>query len=276
MRGVAADRAALGLDDHIREAAPVVDPAVGLVHGVVALVELGDVGVEAVRVLHHELASPDDAEPRPGLVAELGLDLVHRDRQLLVRVDQIAYQAGHHLLVGRAQAHLVAAAQGQLHQQVAVGLVPARFLPDLDRLQGRHQQLDGPGGVHFLPNDLAGLVQHPQAQRQIRVRPRAKLADHARPEQEDMAGSHGVGRGFLERRNQSIRPAHEIIPPGKPRKARLSPRRTSGQDVGHCDPAKLRPLEEKRDGLARRENLDRTDTRRGQDRCGPRPGDQSS
>ena len=150
VRGVAADRAALGLDDHVRKAAAVVDPAVGLVHGVVALVELGDVGVEAVRVLHHELASPDDAEPRPGLVAELGLDLVHRDRQLLVRVDQVAYQVGDHLLVGRAQAHLVAAANGQLHQQVAVGLVPARFLPDLDRLQGRHQQLDGPGGVHLL------------------------------------------------------------------------------------------------------------------------------
>ena len=38
----------------------------------------------------------------------------------------------------------------------------------------------------------------------------------------------------------------------------LNPRLTSGQDVGHCDPAKLRPLEEKRDGLVRRENLDRT------------------
>src|SRR5271157_6174760 len=31
-----------------------------------------------------------------------------------------------------------------------------------------------------------------------------------------------------------------------------------GQDVRHRDPAKLRPLEEKRDGLVRRENLDRS------------------
>ena len=69
----------------VGEAAAVEDPAIGLVHRVVARVELLDVGVEAVGVLHQELAGPDDAEPRPGLVAELGLDLVEGDRQLLVR-----------------------------------------------------------------------------------------------------------------------------------------------------------------------------------------------
>src|SRR5208282_93198 len=34
--------------------------------------------------------------------------------------------------------------------------------------------------------------------------------------------------------------------------------RLPGQDVRHCDPAQLRPLEEKRDGLVRREYLDRS------------------
>src|SRR5262245_27593548 len=83
VRGIPADRSALGLDDDIGQAATIEDPAVGLVHRVVALAELGHVGIEAVRVLHHEFPSPNDAESRTWLVAELGLDLIHRDRELL-------------------------------------------------------------------------------------------------------------------------------------------------------------------------------------------------
>ena len=106
MRAVAADRAALGLDDDVGDAAAVEDPAVGLVHRVVAGVELLDVGVEAVGVLHQELAGPQDPEPGAGLVAELGLDLVERDRQLLVRPDQVADDVGDDLLVGRPERHV--------------------------------------------------------------------------------------------------------------------------------------------------------------------------
>jgi hypothetical protein len=40
------------------------------------------IGMEAVGVLHQELARAHDAEARPDLVAELGLDLVVVDRQL--------------------------------------------------------------------------------------------------------------------------------------------------------------------------------------------------
>ena len=183
VRAVAADRAALGLDDHVGDAAAVEDPAVGLVHRVVAGVELRHVGVEAVGVLHQELASPQDAEAGAGLVAELRLDLVEGDRQLLVRLDEVADQVGDDLLVRRPERHRLVAADGQLHQEVAVRLEPARLLPELDRLQGGHQQLERAGGVHLLADQPDDLAEHPEPQRQIRIGPRAELADHPRAEQ---------------------------------------------------------------------------------------------
>ena len=45
---------------------------------------LRGVGVEGVGVLHEELAAAHEAEARPDLVAELGLDLVEVERQLAV------------------------------------------------------------------------------------------------------------------------------------------------------------------------------------------------
>ena len=93
----------------------------------------------------------------------------------------------------------------------------------------RHEQLDGSGGVHLLADDLDDLLQHPQPQRHIGISPGAQLADHARPEQQDVAGSHGIGRCFLERRNQSMRPAHLCKPPGTIRLARSRPRLRSGR-----------------------------------------------
>jgi len=42
--------------------------------------QVGVIGVERVAVLHRELAPAHDAEARPDLVAELGLDLVRNAR----------------------------------------------------------------------------------------------------------------------------------------------------------------------------------------------------
>ena len=61
------------------------------------------------------------------------------------------------------------------------------------------------------------LCKHAQAERHIGVGAGAKLTDHPRPQKKDMAGSDGVGRSFLERGNQSMRPAHVCKPPGTDR-----------------------------------------------------------
>ena len=88
VRAVAADGAGFGFDDGVGDAATVEDPAIRLVHRVVAGAKLVDIGVEAVGVLHQELAGPQDPEAGAGFIAKLGLDLVERDRQLLVRPNE--------------------------------------------------------------------------------------------------------------------------------------------------------------------------------------------
>ena len=100
MRRVAADGTAFGFDDHVGEAATVIDAAISLVHRVVALVELREIGVDAISIFHEELTGADDAEPGPRLIAELGLDLVERNWKLLVRSDEVANQIGDDLFVG--------------------------------------------------------------------------------------------------------------------------------------------------------------------------------
>ena len=59
-----------------------------LVNGAVQLVgalQAGVVNVEGVGILHDELAPTDQACARTSLITVLGLDLVERNRQILVR-----------------------------------------------------------------------------------------------------------------------------------------------------------------------------------------------
>ena len=218
MRAVAADRARFGLDDGVGDAAAVEDPAIRLIHGVVAGAELVDVGVEAVGVFHQKLAGPQDPEPRAGFVAEFGLDLVKRDRQLLVRPDQVADEVGTNFLVGRPEGEVLLRACRELHEQFAERLIPPRLFPEFHRLERGHEQLERPGGVHLLSDDPDDLVQDPEAEREVGVRPSAKLPDHPRPEQELVARRDGVGRGFLQGRYQGFRPAQESAPAPKANK----------------------------------------------------------
>jgi hypothetical protein len=70
----------------------------------------GLVEVEAVGVLHQELAAAHHAEARADLVAELPLDVVERARQVAVALHVVAEDRGDHLLVGRPVEHLAVVA----------------------------------------------------------------------------------------------------------------------------------------------------------------------
>src|SRR5262249_19683910 len=61
--GIAADRPTLGLDDDVRESTTIVNAAIGLVHRLVAGIELIEIRIDAIGVLHQEFAGPDDPEP---------------------------------------------------------------------------------------------------------------------------------------------------------------------------------------------------------------------
>ena len=71
----AADLAAIGLHLAVVQTAALANGTVGTAHLVVGLLQRLLGGVEAVGVLHHELAGPEQTEARPHLVAELHLHL---------------------------------------------------------------------------------------------------------------------------------------------------------------------------------------------------------
>ena len=196
-RGIAADRAGIGL--HGAEVQPEAGEhaGVGGVHVPVLAGQVIGVEVERIGVLHQEFARAHHAEARADLVAELGLDLVEVDRQLLVAGQLLAGEIGDRLLGRRAVAVFLLLAVADL-QQLAAELLPAAgFLPQLARLDGGQQQFDRAGAVHFLAHHALDLAQHAQAQRGPRVQAGGELADHAGAQHQLVADQLGVGRGFL-------------------------------------------------------------------------------
>ncbi len=128
--------------DHVRQTEPVEQRDVGRAMGVVRRLQAGVVEVEAVRVLHHELAATQQTGAGTGLVAVLGLDLVDRQRQVLVRPADVLHEQREHLLVGRGEQEVGALAVLEAEQVVAVlGPAPGRLV-GLAGEQGRE--------VHFL------------------------------------------------------------------------------------------------------------------------------
>jgi hypothetical protein len=155
------------------------------------------VEVEAVGVLHQELAAAHHAEARADLVAELPLDVVERARQVAVALHRVAEDGGDHLLVGRAVEHLALVPVADAQHLRAVGVVAAALAPQVGRLDGRHQQLDRAGAVLLLAHDLLDLLEHPKAERQPGVDAGGGLADEAGAQHQLVADDLGVGGRFL-------------------------------------------------------------------------------
>ncbi len=183
----AAHRAGRRLDDDVLEAEPVEDPDVGVAVLLVAGVQAGVVDVEGVGVLHHELAAAQQARAGPRLVAVLRLDLVDRERQVLVGVVEVLHHEGEHLLVGRAEQVVGALAVLEPEDAVAVLGPPVGRLVGLLGQQRRERQLLGADAVHLLADDVLDLAQHLQAQRQPGVDAGRGAADVAGADEEPVA-----------------------------------------------------------------------------------------
>ena len=202
----AADLAGVGLHGAELKAAAGADTLVGRVHPVVFLLQRLLRIVEAVAVLHDELAAAQQAEARADLVAELRLDLVHVQRQLLVRAQFGAHERGDELLMGGAEAELVVVTVVEAHALGAVRIGTAGLLPEFLGLEHGHADLLGAACVHLLAHDVLDLGQHALAQGQKRVDAGSGLADETGAQQQLMAGDLGIGGVFLER--GSIQGAH--------------------------------------------------------------------
>src|SRR4249919_2092869 len=208
VRSAAADRAGVGEHGAELQSQAGEDAAVGVVHVLVFGGERFVVDVEGVGVLHQELARAHHAEARADLVAELGLDVVEIDRELLVAGQLAAGEVGDDFLGGGSIAVAGLLAVLDL-EQLATELLPAPgLLPQFLRLDRRHQQFDRAGGVHFLAHRALDLAQHAQAQRAPRVQAGGELADHAGLEHQLVADDLGLGGGFLAGVEVELRQAH--------------------------------------------------------------------
>ncbi len=142
-----------------RQRAAVEDVEIGLVLAPVLRVEANLVNVEAVGVLHGELAHPDQAGPRPRVVTELDLDLVHQPRQVTVGVDLALAQVRDHFLVSHGEHHVAVPAIGEPGQLGTDRVVAAGGLPYLARMDDRHQEFLAADRVHLFADDVLDLAQ---------------------------------------------------------------------------------------------------------------------
>ena len=211
VRGVSADGTALRLNRQEIQAAAREDAAVRAIDLLVRVVQRFERRVKAVRILHQELARAEDTEPRTLLVPKLDLDLIHRQRQLAIAADVLRDQIGHDLLVRRPESQMdgsVAPLHVEVDQHIAKRLAAAGSLEEVDRLESGHENFDGPGGVHLLPDDGLGLFECPQSERQVRVGSRHELPDQTGSQHQLMTGNFRIGGDFLHGRNERLRPAH--------------------------------------------------------------------
>ena len=124
----------------------------------------GVVEVEGVGVLHHELAPAQDASARTSLVAVLGLNLVQRQRQVLVGRVQVLDEKREQLLVGRTEQVVAVLAVAQSKYAIAVLGPPAGHLVRFSRDEGREVHLLPTGPVHLLADHPLDVAKDPIAE----------------------------------------------------------------------------------------------------------------
>ena len=192
------------LDDHVLEPEPVEDLDVGVAVREVGPLEARVVDVEGVGVLHDELAPAQ--QPRAGtrLVAVLGLDLVDRERQVLVGGVEVLDHEGEHLLVGGAEQVVGPLAVLEPEDVGAVVGPPTGGVVGLLGQERRERQLLGAHRIHLLADDRLDVAQHPQPERQPGVDARRRATDVAGTDEELVARHLGVVRVVAERAHEEV------------------------------------------------------------------------
>src|SRR5262249_51842210 len=127
------------------------------------------VDVKRIGILHREF--PDAEQPRfgPGLVPELGLNLIPDLGELSIRVQSIPRDGGKDLLVGHAQGHITALPVPQAKQVIAHHVPATGLFPDFRGMQSWEQEFLSPDAVHLLSDDAYYLEADALSQRQQRI-----------------------------------------------------------------------------------------------------------
>ena len=205
---VATNGAAVGRDGAVGQAKAVKNTAIGLCHDLVAGFGAGLVTVKAVGVFHDELTPAHQAKTGTPFVAKLGLNLVEVFGQLLVALDVLARDVGHHLFAGGLH-HKVAVMPVFDAQHFGAKLVKATgLLPEFGGLENRHGNFDSARAVHLFAHDGFYLAHHAQTHRHKAVDTRAQFFDHAGAHHELVAHHLSIRRGFFEGGNEELRSFH--------------------------------------------------------------------
>ena len=177
VRADAAHHPDVGLHAVPLEPDPVEDPVVGLAVALVVGVEALAVAVERVGVLHDELARAQQPGARARLVALLDLEVVEAERQVAVGAHDLRDVRRHGLLVAQREHELGAATVLELEQ--LLDRIAAAALPDVRRVEHRHEHLLRADRVELLADDLRDVLVHAPAGGQPRPQPGAELAGQA-------------------------------------------------------------------------------------------------
>ena len=210
MAEIAADRPGVGAHRDRFQAKPREGAQVGNEHLAVGMLGAGLVDVERIGILHQEFAAAHQAETRAHLVAEFPLDMIEIERQILVRADIGAEDLGDHLFVRGTKEHVALVPVLDAQHLLAIRIVTAALAPQIGRLHGRHQQLDGAGTVLLLAHDGADLVEHPQTERQEGINARGFLAHHAGAQHKAVRDDLGLARRLFQDRQEVAGQAHGI------------------------------------------------------------------
>lgn len=197
--GVSADFSGICRYRQRLEPAALAVTGVGSLHILIDLLKRFLRGGEAVGIFHDELAPAHEAEARTQLVAELILDLIKGHGKLLVALELVAHEVRERLLMGGSKTEGTIVAVFETHKLGAVCTDAARFLPELRWGKNGDKHLLGADGVHLVTADILDLSDRAPCERQIAIKTRSDLANHARAEHELMARKLGLGRILLER-----------------------------------------------------------------------------
>src|SRR5581483_413568 len=176
---VAADRAGIRRHRAEFQTQPRENARISFVHRLVRFIERRLIQMKRIGILHQEFARAHHAETRTDFVAEFGLYLEERDRQLLVAGNLAAHEIADDFLVRGAETVFLLLAVAHFQERRTVFFPAAGFFPQFARLHARHGHFDRARLLHFFAHDTFDLPQHAQTQRRPGVDAGGELADHA-------------------------------------------------------------------------------------------------
>ena len=202
-----AHRTRVGLHDDVLEAEAREDAFIGVALGLVRGIQPRIVDVERVGVFHRELATPQQAGPRSGLVAVLVLDLVDRERQVFVAAVEVFHEQGKNFFVCGGQQVVGAAPVFQAKDAIAVLLPPPGGLIGLARQEGRKVHLLRARVRHLVTDDRLDAPPHLQPERQPREHARRLPTNVASAHEQPMARDLGISGVIAEGAKEELRKA---------------------------------------------------------------------